>query len=94
MNLPPERIAALCDSLNLPFVAQGYCAAIQKAAKQEMAYSDFLEWLLREEAAGRNVRRQSTMTRRGRVKSPVRPPILFSVPATYTRHGQGTRIFF
>jgi DNA replication protein DnaC len=63
MNLQHERIAALCESLNLPFVAQGYGAATQKAAKQEMAYSDFLEGLLREEAAGRNVRKQSTMTR-------------------------------
>lgn len=43
MNLQHERIAALCESLNLPFVAQGYGAATQKAAKQEMAYSDFLE---------------------------------------------------
>jgi hypothetical protein len=47
MNLQHERIAALCESLNLPFVAQGYGAATQKAAKQEMAYSDFLEGLLR-----------------------------------------------
>lgn len=63
MNLQHERIAALCESLNLPFVAQGYGAATQKAAKQEMAYSDFLEGVLRDEAAGRNVRKQSTMTR-------------------------------
>ena len=63
MNLQHERIAALCESLNLPFVAQGYGAATQKTATQEMAYSDFLEDLLREEAAGRNVRKQSMMTR-------------------------------
>ena len=52
MNLQHERIVALCDSLNLPFVAQGYGAATQKAAQEEVAYSDFLESLLREEAAG------------------------------------------
>jgi DNA replication protein DnaC len=63
MNLQHERIAALCESLGLPFVAQSYGAATQKAAKQEMAYSDFLEGLLKEEAAGRNVRKQSTLTR-------------------------------
>jgi DNA replication protein DnaC len=63
MNLQHERIAALCESLNLPFVAQGCGAATQKAATQGMAYSDFLEDLLREEAAGRNVRKQSMMTR-------------------------------
>lgn len=63
MNLQHERITTLCDALNLPFVAQGYGAAAQDAAKREMAYSDFLEGLLREEAAGRKVRKQSMMTR-------------------------------
>jgi len=42
MNLQHERIATLCDTLNLPFVAQGYGAAAQEAAKREMGYSDFL----------------------------------------------------
>jgi DNA replication protein DnaC len=63
MNCQHERIAALCDALNLPFVAQGYSAAVQEAAKREMAYSDFLEQLLKDEAQGRQVRKQSTMTR-------------------------------
>ena len=63
MNLQHERIAHLCDTLKLPFVAQGYGAAAQQAAKDEMAYSDFLEGLLREEMAGRTVRKQSMMTR-------------------------------
>lgn len=63
MNLQHERITALCDALKLPFVAQGYGAAAQQAAKDEVAYSDFLEALLREEMAGRTVRKQSTMTR-------------------------------
>lgn len=63
MNLQHERIAHMCDALKLPFVAQGYGAAAQQAAKDEMAYSDFLEGLLREEMAGRTVRKQSMMTR-------------------------------
>jgi DNA replication protein DnaC len=63
MNLQHERIAQMCDALKLPFVAQGYGAAAQQAAKVEMAYSDFLEGLLREEMAGRTVRKQSMMTR-------------------------------
>ena len=63
MNLQHERIVSLCDTLNLPFVAQGYGAAAQEAAKQEVAYSDFLEELLRTEAAGRKVRQQSMLTR-------------------------------
>ncbi len=53
----------MCSALNLPFVAQGYSAAAQNAAKQELAYSDFLEELLRMEAAGRKARQQSVLTR-------------------------------
>ena len=63
MNLQHERLRALCDTLNLPFIAQGYAAAAQDAAKREMAYSDFLEDLLKAEAAGRRVRKQGMLTR-------------------------------
>jgi DNA replication protein DnaC len=63
MNLQNERMGQLCDNLSLPFVAQGYGAAVQKAAKEDISYSDFLEGLLREEVAGRTVRKQSMMTR-------------------------------
>jgi DNA replication protein DnaC len=63
MNLQHERMLSLCETLNLPFVAQGYAAAAQEAARSEGAYSDFLEGLLRAEAAGRQVRKQSMLTR-------------------------------
>lgn len=63
MNLQHERITELCEALKLSFVGQSYGAAAQKAAKDEMAYSDFLEALLREEMAGRTVRKQTMMTR-------------------------------
>ena len=63
MTLQHERMLALCESLNLPFVAQGYPLAAQDAALAETAYSDFLEGLLRAEAAGRNVRKQTLLTR-------------------------------
>lgn len=63
MNLQNERLGQLCDNLSLPFIAQGYGAAVQKAAKEDISYSDFLERLLREEVAGRTVRKQSMMTR-------------------------------
>ena len=63
MNLQHERIGALCERVNLPFVAQAAGALAQKAAREEMAYSDFLEALLSEEAAGRKVRQQSALTR-------------------------------
>jgi DNA replication protein DnaC len=63
MNLQHERITELCEALKLSFVGQSYGVAAQKAAKDEMAYSDFLEALLREEMAGRTVRKQNMMTR-------------------------------
>ncbi|MBO3704471.1 MAG: IS21-like element helper ATPase IstB [Candidatus Accumulibacter sp.] len=63
MNLQHERMLALCEGLNLPFVAQAYASAAQDAARQERAYSDFLEGLLKTEAAGRQVRKQSMLTR-------------------------------
>ena len=59
MNLQHERLLALCETLNLPFIAQGYAVASQTAAEKETAYSDFLEGLLRTEA----VRKQSMLTR-------------------------------
>ncbi|CDS48207.1 Mobile element protein [Polaromonas sp. CG9_12] len=63
MNLQHERITLLCETLSLPCVAQGYGAAAQHAAKTDTGYSDFLEGLLKEEAAGRKVRKQTMMTR-------------------------------
>ena len=63
MNLQHERITELCEVLKLSFVGQSYGAAAQQAAKDEIAYSDFLEALLREEMAGRTVRKQTMMTR-------------------------------
>lgn len=63
MNLQHERMLSLCENLNLPFVAQSYAVAAQEAAQQNAAYSDFLEQLLKSEAAGRNVRKQSMLTR-------------------------------
>lgn len=63
MNLQHERLLSLCEILNLPFIAQGYAATAQEAARRETGYSDFLEELLKMEAAGRQVRKQGTLTR-------------------------------
>lgn len=63
MNLQQERIATLCEALNLPFMKQGYAAMAQDAVKRELSYSDFLEGLLKEEACGRRIRQQSMLTR-------------------------------
>lgn len=61
MNLQHERLLHLCHSLNLPFVAQAYAMAAQQAARQETAYSDFLEQLLITENQGRTVRQQQRL---------------------------------
>ena len=63
MNLQHERMIGLCEILKLPFVAQAYPNAAQNAVEQEVAYSDFLEGLLRNEVAGRNIRKQTLLTR-------------------------------
>jgi DNA replication protein DnaC len=63
MNLQHERIETLCAGLNLPAIAQGYAAAAQRAAAEQSGYSDFLESLLRDEAAGRLARKQNMLTR-------------------------------
>lgn len=63
MNLQHERLQILCEGLNLPAIAQSYAAAAQQAATQQTAYSDFLEGLLKAEAASRQVRKQTMLTR-------------------------------
>lgn len=68
MNLQHERIQTLCESLNLPFIAQGYPVAAQQAAQQESAYSDFLENLLKmdERSESRVCSRVLPVSRRSR----------------------------
>ena len=63
MNLQFERIQALCESLNLPAMVNGYASAAQQAATEQSAYSDFLEGLLKAEVAGRQARKQHMLTR-------------------------------
>jgi DNA replication protein DnaC len=63
MNLQHERLQILCEGLNLPAIAQGYAMAAQQAAANQTAYSDFLEGLLKAEAASRQVRKQTMLTR-------------------------------
>lgn len=63
MNLQHERLHMLCERLNLPAIAQGYAAAAQQAASQQTSYSDYLEGLLKAEAASRQIRKQTMLTR-------------------------------
>lgn len=63
MNLQHERLQILCEGLNLPAIAQGYAVAAQQAAASQTGYSDFLEGLLKAEAASRQFRKQTMLTR-------------------------------
>ncbi|KAG0304440.1 hypothetical protein BGZ97_001489 [Linnemannia gamsii] len=67
MKETPKRPVVVTERLNQEVPVQhalsGYSASAQNAAKQELAYSDFLEELLRMEAAGRKARQQSVLTR-------------------------------
>ena len=60
MNLQHERMLALCELLNLRSWRGRTPVAAQDAARQEIAYSGFLEGLLKMEAAERNVRESRT----------------------------------
>lgn len=63
MNLAHERLHHLCETLNLPFIAQAYPALAQAAANGAQTYTEFLEGLLKTEADGRTLRKQSLLTR-------------------------------
>lgn len=63
MNLQHERIAELCESLQLPAVAREYGAIAQDAATQSVSFSDFLERLLKTELDGRQERTRQTLLR-------------------------------
>lgn len=63
MNLQHQRMVALCEQLSLPSIAAAYPSAAQAAVTQDMAYSDFLEQLLKVEVTDRKARKQSLLTR-------------------------------
>jgi len=53
MNLQADRIAGLCDALQLGWVAAEFDAIAQRAAAESLTFSDFLEQVLRVEVEGR-----------------------------------------
>lgn len=61
MNLQNDRIAALCDALQLDRVAAEYAGIAQDAATQSGTFSDFLERLLTTELDGRHERARQTL---------------------------------
>jgi DNA replication protein DnaC len=61
MNVQVERIASLCEALQLDRVAAEYSAIAQRAADKSLSFSDFLEQLLKTELDGRHERARSTL---------------------------------
>jgi DNA replication protein DnaC len=61
MNLQAERIAGLCNTLQLGFMASEYDAIAQRAATDSMSFTDFLERALKVEADGRHERARQTL---------------------------------
>lgn len=61
MNLQDERIASLCDALQLDRVAAEYAGIAQDAATQSATFSDFLERLLTTELDSRHERARQTL---------------------------------
>lgn len=61
MNLQADRIAGLCETLQLGWVAAEYDAIAQSAATESMSFSDFLERVLKVEVEGRHERAKQTL---------------------------------
>jgi len=61
MNLQADRIAGLCETLQLGWVAAEYDAIAQTAAAESMTFSDFLEHVLKVEVEGRHERAKQTL---------------------------------
>lgn len=61
MNLQADRIAGLCEALQLGWVAAEYDAIAQHAAAESMSFSDFLERVLKIEVDGRHERAKQTL---------------------------------
>lgn len=61
MSYPNERIAELCNRLQLPFIVEHCSHLIDQASKSEMSFSEFAEQLLTIEAQGRDERSAKTL---------------------------------
>lgn len=63
MNVQSERLASLCQELNLPSIAEQYGPIAQEAARKELSFADFLERVLKVETQARQVRSRSMLMR-------------------------------
>ncbi len=61
MNLQAERIAHLCHTLQLPWVAAEYDAIAQRSASESATFTDFLERILATEVDARHERARQTL---------------------------------
>lgn len=61
MNLQAERIASLCESLQLGWVAAEYDAIAQTVAAESATFTDYLERVLKVEVDGRHERAKQTL---------------------------------
>jgi DNA replication protein DnaC len=58
-----EKILKLCETLNLPAIAQDYASFAEQAAVKNMTFQAFLSELLRHESAARQDRSRTLLTR-------------------------------
>lgn len=61
MNLQADRIASLCEALQLGWVGAEYDAIAQASAAEAATFTDFLERVLRVEVDGRHERARQTL---------------------------------
>ena len=62
MNIQHQRLSELCHDLKLLAVGESYLDCSQKAAQDNISYTDFLEQLLNAEVSARQNRRKTIFT--------------------------------
>ncbi|MCR9191826.1 MAG: IS21-like element helper ATPase IstB [Gammaproteobacteria bacterium] len=63
MNIQDERIASLCQKLNLTAIPTQYPQLAQQAAGENTSYTDFIERLLQVEAEEKQIRSRTLLTK-------------------------------
>jgi len=61
MRLQEERLAEMCEELQLGYLASAYPAVAQASAGEEVSFTDFLERILKAELDGRHERARQTL---------------------------------
>ncbi|HVI90902.1 MAG TPA: IS21-like element helper ATPase IstB [Dongiaceae bacterium] len=63
MDLQHQRITALCEELSLPTIGGQFATLANAAATKKLAYTDFLEGILKAERESRRTRTRNVLTR-------------------------------